>query len=303
MSFDYCPDIEHRCDLKMSDCTTFKIGGEAKNVFVPKNAAQLSELVRGFSAEGLDYFVLGNGSNVLMPDETIDLPIVRIGRSMGECEVSGDFITAGAGLLLCDLVKSALANSLTGAEFAHCIPGTVGGAVFMNAGAFGGEMKDIVKWLEIVDADGNIHIVYPDQNFFGHRYSKAQEKKWIITRIGIQLKKGDASGIKARMDEISGRRAEKQPLDYPSAGSVFKRPEGYFASKLIDDAGLKGTQIGGARVSDKHAGFIINTGGATAADVKNLMNYVVDKVYRDSGVLLEAEIVVFGELNKKNNRT
>ncbi len=293
MSLEYRPDIEYRSDLKMSDCTTFKIGGEARHVFLPKNSEEVAELVRYFAAEGLGYFVLGNGSNVLMSDDFIELPIIKIGSAIAECRLDGDSIVVGAGLPLCDLVRTALDSSLTGAEFAHCIPGTVGGAVFMNAGAFGGEMKDIVKWLEIVDSSGDIYKIIPDSSFFGHRFSLAQEKKWIITRVCVQLEKGDPAKISARMDEIAAKRREKQPLEYPSAGSVFKRPAGNYASKLIDEAGLKGKRIGGAKVSEKHAGFIVNTGGATAADVKELMNCIVDVVYKKSGIVLEPEIVVF----------
>ncbi|MDO4753632.1 MAG: UDP-N-acetylmuramate dehydrogenase, partial [Bacillota bacterium] len=251
----------------MSDLTTFKIGGVAKHVFLPKSTEEVSALVRDFRKAGQPYFVLGNGSNVLMPDEEIEFPIIWIGDQLRDIQIHEDGeIVVGAGMLLATLVLKALEHSLTGIEFAHCIPGTVGGAAYMNAGAFNGEMKDIIRWIEYVDAEGKVFVVHPDESFFGYRYSKAQTMNWIVTRVCVKLEKGDRTIIKERMDEIGAKRSAKQPLEYPSAGSVFKRPKDHFASKLIDEAGLKGYQIGGARVSDKHGGFIVNMGGATCGD-------------------------------------
>lgn len=293
MSFESRSDIECKRNVKMSDLTTFKIGGIAKEVFFPKSAEEVSALVKFFRSNEQPYFVLGNGSNVLMPDEDLDFPVVLIGDQMQSLELKEDGETVvGSGMLLATLVLKALEHSLTGIEFAHCIPGTVGGAVYMNAGAFNGEMKDIVRWIECVDKEGNIFVEYPDEGFFGYRYSKVQKMEWIVTRVAIRLRKGEKALIKARMDEINEKRAAKQPLEYPSAGSVFKRPKDHFASKLIDEAGLKGYQIGGARVSDKHGGFIINVGGATARDVMDLMRYVSEVVEEKSGIRLEPEIII-----------
>lgn len=296
MSFKSRSDIECRQNVKMSDLTTFKIGGVARKVFLPKNAEEVSALVKCFRSGAQPYFVLGNGSNVLMPDEDLDFPVILIGDQMQSLELKEDGeIVVGSGMLLATLVLKAFEYSFTGLEFAHCIPGTVGGAVYMNAGAFNGEMKDIVNWIECVDEEGNIFIEYPDESFFGYRDSKVQKKKWIVTRAAIRLRRGEKALIKARMDEINEKRVAKQPLEYPSAGSVFKRPKDHFASKLIDEAGLKGYQIGGARVSDKHGGFIINVGGATARDVKELMRYVSEVVERKSGIKLEPEIIIVGD--------
>lgn len=293
MSFESRSDIVCKHNVKMSDLTTFKIGGIAKNVFLPKHAEEVSALVKSFRKNSQPYFILGNGSNVLMPDEGIAFPIILIGDQMQSMELGEDGeIVVGAGMLLATLVLKAMEYSLTGMEFAHCIPGTVGGAVYMNAGAFNGEMKDIVRWVECVDEDGNVSIEYPDADFFGYRDSKVQRMKWIVTRVAVRLQQGEKAAIKARMDEICEKRNEKQPLEYPSAGSVFKRPKDHFASKLIDEAGLKGYQIGGARVSDKHGGFIINVGGASSNDVLDLMQYVSDVVEEKSGIRLEPEIII-----------
>lgn len=285
-------DIVCRRGLKMSDLTTFKIGGVADVVFEPRNADEVSELVKHFQKEGTRCFVLGKGSNVLMPDGEIRTPIVLIGNRMSEQVVDDCEVVVGAGMPLSSLVHLVLEHSLTGLEFANCIPGTVGGAVYMNAGAFNGEMKDVVSWVELVDGEGNVFVEKPNSDFFGHRYSKVQENDWIITKVCVGLQKGNRDEIAARMSEISEKRSAKQPLDYPSAGSVFKRPKDNYASKLIDEAGLKGHQIGGAMVSTKHGGFIINVGGATASDVRRLMDYVADVVEQKNGIRLEPEIVI-----------
>lgn len=285
-------DISCEYNLKMSDLTTFKIGGIAKNVYIPKNTQEVARLVSAFK-NGTKYFVLGNGSNVLMPDGEIPFPVILIGDRMQNFEIGEDGnIAVEAGMLLNSLVQKACEHSLTGLEFAHCIPGTVGGAVFMNAGAFNGEMKDVVRWVEIVDADGRISVEYPDEAFFSYRYSKAQKMGWIITKVGITLKKGDPDAIRGLMREIEEKRYQRQPLEYPSAGSVFKRPPGNFAGKLIDEAGLKGFQIGGARVSEKHAGFIVNVDHATYTDVVRLMDHIVEVVRKNSGIVLEPEVMI-----------
>lgn len=283
------------CTLDMSKFTTFKVGGVAENVFVPSSAEEVSELVRCFKEKNSDFFVLGNGSNVVMPDGRIETPIILIGKKMADIEILGDSVAAGAGALLSEFVCAAHRAGLIGMEFAAGIPGSVGGAAYMNAGAFDGEMKDIVEWIEVVCPNGDIEVIRPDCNFFAYRFSGAQVGGRIITKVGFKLKSGtkeEVESSKERMDYILARRKLLQPLEYPSAGSVFKRPEGYFAGKLIDEAGLKGFRIGGAMVSEKHAGFFINVGGATSKDVNELVKAVADVVYKKDGVRLEPEIML-----------
>ncbi len=289
--------IERKQSFNLADHSSFKIGGNATNVYLPASAEEVARLVKYFKQTNQQFFVLGNGTNVLFPDRDIRLPIILMGDSMSACSIdehTGE-VVAEAGISLLKLVNKVLSYSLTGLEFAHYIPGTFGGALYMNAGAFNGEMSDVVEWVEYVDENGDLNRVSTDGEFFAYRYSKTQEREWVIVRAGLRLSRGDSEKIRTRMVEIESKRKEKQPLDYPSAGSVFKRPEGSYASKLIDEAGLKGDCVGGACVSEKHAGFIVNKGGATAKDVKDLIEHVQQVVLERHGVRLEREIIFVEE--------
>ncbi|MDE6210019.1 MAG: UDP-N-acetylmuramate dehydrogenase [Lachnospiraceae bacterium] len=272
--------------------TTFRIGGYADFFVSPENNGQLSKLVKALNDNNIKYYILGNGSNILAPDEGYEGVIIYIGENMSDIEVSGTKIVAGAGALLSRTAKEALKCSLAGMEFAAGIPGSIGGAVVMNAGAYGGEMRDIIVSATVCDRNGNIFILTNEELELSYRHSIIEEKEYIVLECEINLKKGKAEDIKAVMDDFSSRRREKQPLEYPSAGSTFKRPTGYFAGKLIEDAGLKGYTVGGAKVSEKHSGFVINTGNATAEDVRSLIKYVSEEVYRQFGVVIEPEVKI-----------
>lgn len=272
--------------------TTFRIGGYADFFVSPENNGQLSKLVKALNDNNIKYYILGNGSNILAPDEGYEGVIIYIGENMSDIEVSGTKIVAGAGALLSRTAKEALKCSLAGMEFAAGIPGSIGGAVVMNAGAYGGEMRDIIVSATVCDRNGNISILTNEELELSYRHSIIEEKEYIVLECEINLKKGKAEDIKAVMDDFSSRRREKQPLEYPSAGSTFKRPTGYFAGKLIEDAGLKGYTVGGAKVSEKHSGFVINTGNATAEDVRSLIKYVSEEVYRQFGVVIEPEVKI-----------
>ncbi len=282
-----------RSGVPLSEYTTFKTGGCAAVFVEPESAEALSEAVKFFKKRNVKYRVLGNGSNLIVPDEGTDFPVIHIGRKMAEVRAVGNELFCKAGALLSSAARTALKESLTGMEFAHGIPGSVGGAVRMNAGAYGGEMKDIVKEIEFIDENGDIKRMSGSEAEFGYRKSIFQKKNYIVTEAAVELKKGDCRLIDEKMKDLAARRREKQPLEFPSAGSVFKRPEGYFAAALIEEAGLKGLSVGGAEVSEKHAGFIINKGGATASDVLALIEKVREKVKEHSGVLLEPEVEIW----------
>ena len=271
---------------------TMKVGGPARYFFEPKDKAALTGLIRILYKENIPYYVLGNGSNVIAREEGFDGVIIHIGSAFSAVGVSGSRISAGAGSLLKDVSAAALENSLTGFEFACGIPGSTGGGVSMNAGAYGGEMKDIVKEVRTVTQKGEERIFTNEEMAFGYRKSACSDGAYIITEAVFELKKGDSAQIKARMDDLTRQRQEKQPLEYPSSGSTFKRPEGYFAGKLIMDSGLKGYYIGGAQVSEKHCGFVINKGGATSKDVLDLIEYIKKTVYEKQGVRLECEVKI-----------
>ena len=242
----------------------------------------------------LPFFILGNGSNTLVRDEGFRGVIIKIGNRFSRTEVNGTIIRAEAGASLAKAAAVAYENGLTGMEFAAGIPGTVGGAVIMNAGAYGGEMKDIVTKVTAISPEGEV--LKLDQSSMGFRYrsSNLKNRKFVVMEVEFVLKKGDKTQIRERMEELAQKRREKQPLEYPSAGSTFKRPEGYYAGELIMKAGMRGYQSGGARVSDKHCGFVINTGNATATDILNVMDTVKERVKETFGVDLEPEIVVIG---------
>ncbi len=278
-------------DEPMKNHTSFKIGGNADLFVTVNNKKQLSDVLALAESENIPLFVLGNGSNLLVSDEGIRGIVLKLGGEFREIGFNSDgTIHCGTGAMLSKLCAFALENSLTGLEFAWGIPGSCGGAAFMNAGAYGGEMKDVVVSCEHIDMHGNCGEFSGDELDFDYRHSVYSGGKYIITAINLRLAKGDNAEIQAKMDDLMGRRKDKQPLEYPSAGSIFKRPVGYFAGGLIEQCGLKGAKVGGAMVSPKHAGFIVNAGGATCEDVLGLIEQIQRKVKAETGVDLECEV-------------
>lgn len=279
----------------MNRHTTFRIGGEADYFLTPENNEQVLAVLRYVKSEGIPYFILGNGSNLLVGDKGIRGAVICLYKKMNKVECNGEYVTAQCGALLSKTASVAMSAELTGFEFASGIPGTVGGAVYMNAGAYGFEIKNVIDRVRYIDSDGEIKEIYGADDRFGYRKSPFTGSDCIVLDCTFKLKMGDLENIKALTKDLTTRRVTKQPLDKPSAGSVFKRPEGYFAGALIEEANLKGYTIGGAQVSEKHAGFIINAGGATAKDVLDLIEYIKETVLKRSGVKLEPEIKMTGE--------
>ncbi len=277
-------------NVSMSNLTTFKTGGNADMVIYPHTTDELKNVVKFFYEARLPYYVLGNGSNLLVSDDGIKKPIICIGRDFSSIDVFDNCITARAGAFLSSVAKKAYDEALTGFEFAAGIPGTLGGALIMNAGAYGGEMKDVVEAVSFIDPSGEEYVVSGEEMEFSYRNSALSDTDCIITGATIKLEAGNKEEIAEKMADLAARRREKQPLEFPSAGSTFKRPEGYFAGALIEEAGLKGKTIGGAQISTKHSGFIINTGNATTKDILELIDYVREKVYEKHSVLLQTEV-------------
>lgn len=284
-----------RHDFPLSRVTSFHIGGNADLAVYPADAEAFAYALDAVVQAGVPYTVIGNGSNTLVRDGGFR-GVVFVTTDMRRVTIDGTRLTGGCGVLLGSVGTNASRAGLAGAEFANGIPGTLGGAVYMNAGAYGGQLADIVCETVCYDLDAKqvLHLDNAAQHF-GYRHSVFMEKNYIILSATLQLTKDEPDAIRARMNDYLARRREKQPLEYPSAGSVFKRPEGHFAGKLIEDAGLKGLRVGGAEVSPKHAGFIVNVGGATARDVLELIERIREKVYSMSGVTLECEIRTIGE--------
>lgn len=282
-------------DEPMKSHTTFRVGGPADYFVIPEGDVQLRDIVLLCQKEKMPYYVLGNGSNLLVGDKGFRGVVIQIFKDMNQITVDGDVLTAQAGASLAMAANAALEHGLTGFEFAAGIPGTLGGATVMNAGAYGGELKDVLVSAKVLTKEGEIRILSNEELELGYRRSIIPEKGYIVLEASIGLSPGDKGEIKARMDELRERRISKQPLEYPSAGSTFKRPEGYFAGKLIQDAGLKGFTVGGAQVSDKHSGFVINKGDATAADIRELICQVSRRVKEVCGVELEPEVKQIGE--------
>lgn len=278
----------------MKKHTTFRVGGPA-DVLVQPDETALAAILALCRQYHVPYSFIGNGSNLLVGDKGIRGVVIEMTDPMGNIEVDGTKITAQAGAMLSKIANTAASNGLGGMEFAAGIPGSVGGAVVMNAGAYGGEMKDIIEKVYVLDENGAQLELDRDALDLGYRHSCIPEKKYIVTKVVLELVPRDEAEIRSKMKELNEKRAEKQPLQYPSAGSTFKRPEGYFAGKLIMDAGLRGYQVGGAQVSEKHCGFVINKGDATAADICQLMRDVSDKVQAQFGVVLEPEVKMIGE--------
>lgn len=278
----------------MKKHTTFRVGGPA-DVLVQPDETALAAILALCRQYHVSYSFIGNGSNLLVGDKGIRGVVIEMTDPMGNIEVQGTRITAQAGAMLSKIANTAASNGLGGMEFAAGIPGSVGGAVVMNAGAYGGEMKDIIEKVYVLDENGAQLELDRDALDLGYRHSCIPEKKYIVTKVVLELVPRNEAEIRSEMKELNEKRAEKQPLQYPSAGSTFKRPEGYFAGKLIMDAGLRGYQVGGAQVSEKHCGFVINKGDATAADICQLMRDVSDKVQAQFGVVLEPEVKMIGE--------
>ena len=278
-------------DELLSKHTTFRIGGKADYFVKPASENEVAVLVKELNENNIDFYIMGNGSNILASDEGYRGVIVYIGENLSDIELLDEStIKAGAGAMLSKVARVALDNSLSGMEFASGIPGSVGGAVVMNAGAYGGEIKDIIVKVKVCEKSGRIFEIANEELDFSYRHSAIQEEGYTVLGAIFTLKPGNKDEISRTVKEISAKRKEKQPLEYPSAGSTFKRPEGYYAGKLIMDAGLRGYRVGGAMVSEKHCGFVINADNATASDVKKLMEDVADKVEEQYGVRLEPEV-------------
>ncbi|MDU4142815.1 UDP-N-acetylmuramate dehydrogenase [Clostridium sp.] len=287
-------DSEIKIDENMSNHIHFKVGGPVDILLIPSKVSQVVETLKICKNENIPYFIIGNGSNLLVKDGGIRGVVIRLSNLLS-IEVNGNIIKASSGTLLEDVSKKAVENSLTGFEFACGIPGSVGGAVFMNAGAYDGEIKNVIKEAEVLDRDGNIKVLSKEELELGYRTSKVMKDNLVVISATFELTKGDKEKIRERVNELTEKRESKQPLEYPSAGSTFKRPEGYFAGKLIQDAGLKGASLGGAAVSEKHSGFVINKDGATAEDVLNLIAHVQNEVKKQFGVELHTEVRIIGE--------
>lgn len=283
----------------MKNHTTFRIGGPADALALPKTPEEVAEVVRFCHEHAQPYYVLGNGSNLLVSDEGYRGLVLQLYRNFNDIQVNGETITVQSGAMLAAVARTAYQTGLTGLEFASGIPGTIGGAVVMNAGAYGGEMKNVLKEVTVLTKEGEVLVIPAKALELGYRTSVIPKNGWIVLGAVLQLKKGDQEQILARMEELKEQRITKQPLDLPSAGSTFKRPEGYFAGKLIMDAGLRGFTVGGAQVSEKHCGFVVNRGNATAADVWKLICEVKRRVKEMTGVELEPEVKLLGDFPQR----
>lgn len=290
----FVPRENIRLQERMAGHTTFRIGGPADCFVELENETQLKKIQRYLGLAQIPFFVLGNGSNLLVDDRGYEGIVLRIGKKMSDISVCGCRVIAKAGASMAEAARAALEHGLTGLEFASGIPGTVGGGVIMNAGAYGGEMSQVVEQVNVVNGEGELLELDNDTMEFRYRGSSIKNKLFTVTEVTFRLDRGDPAEIREKMEELGASRREKQPLEYPSAGSTFKRPEGHFAGKLIMEAGLKGFQIGGARVSEKHCGFIVNTGNATSKDVRDLICLVQERVKMQSGVDLEPEVIFLG---------
>ena len=299
-----------RYNEPMSGHTTFKTGGPAKVMVTPNDEVTLRNVIEVCKANNEPYYIIGKGSNLLVSDKGIDCVVIKIYHTMDDVVFYDDDmevattdltgtkkvkVSVGAGIMLSKLAKELLDRELKGFEFASGIPGTLGGAITMNAGAYGGQMADVVEKVYVIDEQGNEYELSNEDMKFGYRHSLIMDKNLIVTKVDMEFGHGEYNEIKAKMDEFNGLRRQKQPLEYPSAGSTFKRPEGYFAGKLIMDAGLAGYRVGGACVSPKHCGFVVNDKGATSEDVIKVMEHVDKTVFEKYGVHLEPEVRIIGE--------
>ena len=279
----------------MSQHTSFKVGGPADIFIEPADLEELKKSLDFVRRQGIPYYVIGNGTNLLIGDKGIRGAIIKVGENFGNIEIAGEEVIAECGVLLSTLSKMVARNALTGLEFASGIPGYLGGAIAMNAGAYGGEMKDIVEWVEVLDENLELQRYTNSEMEFVYRKSIVEPRNLIVVRCMMKLKKGNQEEINDIMADLNLKRKTKQPLHLPSAGSTFKRPPGYYAGKLIEDAGLRGFGIGGAQVSELHCGFVVNNGNATARDVYDLIKHVQQTVFNQFGVHVETEVKMLGE--------
>ena len=293
--FAGCTAKELLLEEPMAKHTSFRIGGPADVLAQPGNEAELAELLKRAAHHAVPVTLVGNGSNLLVRDKGIRGLVIKLSNLFSSITVEGNVLTFGSGISLAMASKKAASLSLSGLEFAVGIPGTIGGAVYMNAGAYDGEMAKVVTSVQVMDRQGQSSQLKADELDFSYRHTALQNSGLIVTSVTVSLQPGEAESIKAKMDDFSQRRIAKQPLELPSAGSMFKRPVGYFAGTLIEQTGLKGYTVGGAQVSTKHAGFVVNVGGATAKDVLQLIRDVQDRVLAAQGVQLETEVLVLGE--------
>ena len=294
-----CDEIgcEYNENTLLSSCTSFKIGGKADLFVQPDSVEKLTAVVSECKKIGAKILILGKGSNLLVSDEGFRGVVISTSKLDKIELIDETTVYCQSGVTLSKLCRFALDNSLTGLEFAYGIPGSAGGAAYMNAGAYGGEMKDVLFKCDHLSADGVISSYSDSELELSYRHSVYSKSDKFITALYLKLRKGDKEEIKAKMDELMGKRRDKQPLEYPSAGSTFKRPEGYFAGALVEECGLKGFTVGGAQVSEKHAGFVINIGGATASDVLSVIEHCKKTVYESKGVMLEPEVEIIGQEN------
>ncbi len=287
-----------RQDEPMKNHTTFRVGGPARYFLSPAGVSELAAVLDACRNEGIPWFILGNGSNLLVSDRGFPGAVVDMSRGFAGMRTEGTKITAGAGLLLSQIARKACEAGLSGLEFAAGIPGSLGGAVVMNAGAYGAEMKDVLDSVLVLTAEGRTCRVSAGELELGYRTSAVQKRRYVVLDAAFSLTPASGEKIRARMDELAAVRREKQPLEYPGGGSTFKRPKGYFAGKLIQDAGLRGFRIGDAQVSDKHCGFVVNRGQASASDVMAVCSHVAETVYRQTGVRLEMELTTLGDFSE-----
>lgn len=290
---DYLPELKWLCDEPLARHTSFRIGGPAKRMAFPRNTEQIVILTGFLQEMGVRTVVLGNGTNVLFPDEGVDATLISTGEMCAVERIGDTELTADAGVSLARLATEAWKLGLTGLEFAHGIPGSLGGGVVMNAGAYDGALSDVLTEVTALFPDG-VRTLKAEELQLSYRHSIFTEQpEAVLLRAKVRLQAGDSAAIKAKMDDLMARRKASQPLEYPSAGSTFKRPAGHFAGRLIEDAGLKGARVGGAEVSTKHAGFVINTGGATCADVLALIEKIQKTVFDATGIMLEPEVRIW----------
>lgn len=289
------PQLELREGEPMARHTTFRVGGPAACMALPRGEEELRQILRLAHQEGVSPFFLGKGSNLLVADEGVDRFLIKLAGGLDHLSWDGETgLTVGSGVTLTQAAVFAAGHGLTGLEFAHGIPGTLGGGVFMNAGAYDGEMAQVIDWVDCLDETGQPHRLGKEDLELGYRHSIFSHRPWLITRAHLTLTRGEEGAIRAKMADLAQRRRSKQPLEFPSAGSTFKRPAGHFAGGLIEQCGLKGKAVGGAQVSEKHAGFVINTGKATCQDILALIRLVRATVFQETGVMLEPEVRLLG---------
>ncbi len=293
---EFMPEEAVLIDEPMKNHTSFKIGGPADLLLLPKKIDDIKKIIQTCRENNVPYFVMGNGSNLLVRDKGMRCVVIKISDNFNEVKIEGTKVTAQAGVLLSTLSNKVLKESLSGLEFASGIPGTLGGAVTMNAGAYGGEIKDVLKTCKALDQEGNVLEFTNEEMELGYRTSIIQEMGYVVLEVTMDLVSKDYNEIKEKVNELNIQRTTKQPLHLPSAGSVFKRPPGYFAGKLIQDCNLKGATVGGAQVSELHSGFIVNVGNATAEDVMNLIELIQKEVKKNFQVDLHTEVRIVGEI-------